>query len=89
VSGVFEPFPPSMHVSFLPKPLQRRGCQLCRRPATTRRPLDIPCERCGTWLHFECWWRRQLSRADRARFKTLATATGDPMTMVLCQGCRS
>jgi hypothetical protein len=54
------------HTDLLAETPETWRCLICRGPQ--RREDGAPCERCGGWLHWACYWPAILTETERVAF---------------------
>ncbi len=77
--------PYGMYLRLLHPPTTRR-CVICAGPEPAE---DLYCERCGTAMHWDCYWDCVGSRAEYRGAKRHARNPRSPRVLILCHGCRS
>jgi hypothetical protein len=66
---------PVRHTDLLAEMPETWRCLICHGPQ--RREDGAPCERCGGWLHWPCYWPAALTDAERAAFDAALVADAD------------
>lgn len=63
------------HSALLSEMPETWRCLICRGPE--RREDGAPCERCGGWLHWPCYWPKALTDGERVAFDAALAADKD------------